>query len=178
MVDALRRNLLDAPRDSLRMRLGLLPTDMASVMALGGAVRVCGDGERSGNDRSCMVDRGGIGHGAENTCGENMLSGRESCEEEGFALMPGSWWVNELLRLEYRLEKDALTPVAGETVIAMLVCSARAGRTEAAGARGVDPAADAEGAVKASWSHVSEGRFMAVVDGVVEWRKVTQFDNA
>lgn len=69
-------------------------------MALGGAVRVCGDGERSGNDRSCMVDLGGIGQGAENTWGENMLSGRESCEADGFDFMPGSWWVKELLRLE------------------------------------------------------------------------------
>lgn len=33
-------------------------------------------------------------------------------------------------------------------------------------------------AEKASWSHVSEGRFMAVVVDLVEWEKVTQFDEA
>lgn len=60
----------------------------------------------------------------------------------------------------------------------MLVCSARDGRAEVVGARGVDPAAEAAGAEKASWSYVSEARFMAVVDGLVEWRRVTQFDKA
>lgn len=91
MVDALRRNLLDAPRESLRINPGLLPTDIASDMALGGAVRVCGDGERSGKGRSCMVDRGGIGHGAENTWGENILSGRESWDADGLDFIPGNW---------------------------------------------------------------------------------------
>lgn len=60
----------------------------------------------------------------------------------------------------------------------MLVCSARAGRAEAAGAREVGPAEEALFARKASWSYVSEARFMAVVDGLMEWRKVTQFDKA
>lgn len=92
--------------------------------------------------------------------------------------MPGSWWVKELLRLEYRLEKEALTLIVGVMVIAMLVCTARDGRAEAAGARGVGPAAAALGAEKASWSYVSEARFMAVVDGLVEWIRVTQSDKA
>lgn len=64
-VDALRRSLLWAPRDNLRIRPGLLVAAMASAIAPGGGPRERGDGERSfiwsstrsDTDRSGMTDR-------------------------------------------------------------------------------------------------------------------------
>jgi len=50
--------MLGLRRLGLLPMLGLLQIDIASAMALGGAVRVEGEGERSGNDRSDIAARG------------------------------------------------------------------------------------------------------------------------
>lgn len=76
------------------------------------------------------------------------------------------WVGKELLRVV--TETLEVAAEAGVTVMATFVLTEGMGCVAAACALGVDPAADAFGAGKASWPCVSEGRFMAVASAVVE----------
>lgn len=89
-----------------------------------------------------------------------MLSGSESWDMAWRAFVVEYW--NELLRL---VGAVAVAAEAGVTVIATAVLMEAIGGGRGAGtdAFGVDPAAEADGALATSWSCVPEGRFMVVV---------------
>lgn len=148
------------------MRPGLLPAAIASDIALGGAMRVWGEGERSWMALSEAEERGSTeGDIVGYICGDKPFSMLRSCMNDRLPLSAGRWESGLAALDEAALLMAAAE--AGVTVMATEVLTGGYGRIVPLGARGV-----AEGSAFSEWPLGSretrssgeggrEGRFMA-----------------